>query len=163
MAFNNGLERKRFEQEQKRLAEEYRAAGMSEEAMREMYQFDLDRFNSDRRFGEHTQQFAISELEDDDEATSPLYKQFTDVLTVNIERSGEHSRFWWIDEIDDTDLAAKLRKLSADDLELLTLIVQDGCSVVEIAHLQSVAHSTISRKLSRLKKYLKNFSVNGTD
>jgi len=163
MAFNNGLERKKFEQEQKRLGEEYRAAGMSEEAIREMYLFDLDRFNSDRRFGEHTQQFAISELEDDDEATSPLYEKFSDVLTVSIERSGEHSRFWWIDETDDADLATKLRKLSVDDLELLTLIVQDGYTVVEIAHLHGVAHSTISRKLSRLKKYLKNFSANGTD
>ena len=143
--------------------EEYRAAGMSEEAIREMYLFDLDRFNSDRRFGEHTQQFAISELEDDDEATSPLYEKFSDVLTVSIERSGEHSRFWWIDETDDADLATKLRKLSVDDLELLTLIVQDGYTVVEIAHLHGVAHSTISRKLSRLKKYLKNFSANGTD
>ena len=163
MAFNNGLERKKFEQEQKRLGEEYRAAGMSEEAIREMYLFDLDRFNSDRRFGEHTQQFAISELEDDDEATSPLYEKFSDVLTVSIERSGEHSRFWWIDETDDADLATKLRKLSVDDLELLTLIVQDGYTVVEIAHLHGVAHSTISRKLSRLKKYLKNFSAKGTD
>ena len=106
---------------------------------------------------------ALYELEDDDEATSPLYEKFSDVLTVSIERSGEHSRFWWIDETDDADLATKLRKLSVDDLELLTLIVQDGYTVVEIAHLHGVAHSTISRKLSRLKKYLKNFSANGTD
>jgi DNA-directed RNA polymerase specialized sigma24 family protein len=128
-----------------------------------MYLFDLDRFNSDRRFGEHTQQFAISELEDDDEATSPLYEKFSDVLTVSIERSGEHSRSGGLMRLIDADLATKLRKLSVDDRKLLTLIVQDGYTVFEIASFCMVAHSTISRKLSRLKKYLKNFSANGTD
>ena len=38
MAWNNGYERKKFEAEQQRLAEEYRAAGMTEEQIEEMYQ-----------------------------------------------------------------------------------------------------------------------------
>ena len=50
MAWNNGYERKKFESEQKRLAEEYRAAGMTEEQIEEMYQFDLTEFRSRRRF-----------------------------------------------------------------------------------------------------------------
>ena len=57
MAWINGLERKRFNEEQKRLAEQYRAAGMTEEQIEQMYQFDLVEFNSRRRFSEHTQQF----------------------------------------------------------------------------------------------------------
>ena len=56
MAWNNGYERKKFESEQKRLAEEYRAAGMTEEQIEEMYQFDLAEFRSRRRFCEHNQQ-----------------------------------------------------------------------------------------------------------
>ena len=35
MAWNNGLERKRFESEQAKLAAEYRAAGMSEEQIQQ--------------------------------------------------------------------------------------------------------------------------------
>ena len=46
MAWINGLERKRFNEEQKRLAEQYRAAGMTEEQIEQMYQFDLVEFNS---------------------------------------------------------------------------------------------------------------------
>ena len=53
MAWNNGLERKRFESEQAKLAAEYRAAGMSEEQIQQMYVFDLSAFNSTRRFAEH--------------------------------------------------------------------------------------------------------------
>lgn len=41
MAWINGLERKRFNEEQKRLAEQYRAAGMTEEQIEQMYQFEL--------------------------------------------------------------------------------------------------------------------------
>ena len=37
MAWINGLERKRFNEEQKRLAEQYRAAGMTEEQIEQMY------------------------------------------------------------------------------------------------------------------------------
>ena len=50
MAWINGLERKRFNEEQKRLAEQYRAAGMTEEQIEQMYQFDLVEFDSRRRF-----------------------------------------------------------------------------------------------------------------
>ena len=57
MAWINGFERKRFDEEQKRLAEEYRIAGMTNEQIEQMYQFDLETFNSRRRFAEHTQQF----------------------------------------------------------------------------------------------------------
>ena len=44
MAWNNGLERNIFDEEQKRLAAEYRDAGMTEEQIEQMYQFDLNAF-----------------------------------------------------------------------------------------------------------------------
>ena len=47
MAWINGFERKRFDEEQKRLAEEYRIAGMTNEQIEQMYQFDLETFNVD--------------------------------------------------------------------------------------------------------------------
>ena len=53
MAWNNGLERKRFDEEQERLAAEYRAAGMTEEQIEQIQQFDLEAFNSKRRYYEH--------------------------------------------------------------------------------------------------------------
>lgn len=37
MAWNNGLERKRFDEEQEKLAAEYRAAGMTEEQIEQMH------------------------------------------------------------------------------------------------------------------------------
>ena len=45
MEFNYGLERKRFEREWHKLRQQYRKAGMDENAINEMYAFDLEIFN----------------------------------------------------------------------------------------------------------------------
>ena len=44
MTWNNGLERMKFEAAQVKLAAEYRAAGISEEQIRQMYEFNLEVF-----------------------------------------------------------------------------------------------------------------------
>lgn len=46
MKFNNGSERVRLENRWKKLRIQYREAGMSEDAIQAMYQFDLDVLNS---------------------------------------------------------------------------------------------------------------------
>ncbi len=54
MKWNNGYERKKFEDEQKRWADRYRQAGMSEAQIQEMYQFDLQLHRSERINALHT-------------------------------------------------------------------------------------------------------------
>ena len=46
MKFNNGSERVRLENRWKKLRIQYREAGMSEDAIQAMYQFDLDVLNA---------------------------------------------------------------------------------------------------------------------
>lgn len=84
MSWNNGYEQKNFEEEQKRLAKEYRAAGMSEEQIYQMYLYDLERHNSLRREREHTQSFPDGFPEDDPEGTSPLNRKFLSAVTTEI-------------------------------------------------------------------------------
>ena len=48
MKYNYSAMKQRFDKEQKQLAAQYRAAGMSEEAINEMYQFDLKEFRLQR-------------------------------------------------------------------------------------------------------------------
>ena len=54
MGFNNGLERVRLENRWKKLRVQYRAAGMSEEAIQAMYEFDLDVLNNERAYVDNT-------------------------------------------------------------------------------------------------------------
>ena len=53
MGFNNGFEHVRLENKWKKLRIQYREAGMSEEAIQEMYNFDVQVVNSEQRYYRH--------------------------------------------------------------------------------------------------------------
>ena len=159
MSWNNAYERKKFESKQKKQAEEYRALGMTEEQIQAMYEFDLEQFNSERRYREHTQAFipdAFDEDEDDDEKLS-IFEKFKDVLTTSIEDLGNKSRYWWVEEIDDSDMVKKIKSLSEKDLEILTLMVIDNLKHEDIAEIMGVTVRTIERKKARFKNLFKKF------
>ena len=158
MAWNNGLERKKFEAEQAKLTAEYRAAGMSEEQIQQMYEFDLEVFNSNRRFAEHTQQFPESPFEDGDEGQSPLYEKFPEALTVTMDLPVGNSRFAWIDEIDNPELVETLKKLPEKDIELITLIAFDGCTHEEASQHFGITRSGVSRRVEQLRKFFQKNS-----
>ena len=158
MAWNNGLERKKFDEEQKRLAAEYRAAGMTEYQIEQMYQFDLKAFNNKRRFYEHNQQIPDNIFGTDDEGLCPLNDKFLGAMSVTLEQSDAKSRYWWIEEIENPMLALMVRRLPVEDLELITLYAFEKHTVREVAAEIGVSKSTVSQRLDRLRKFLKNFS-----
>lgn len=157
MGWNNSNQRKKFEARMKKQAEEYRAAGMTEEQIQAMYEFDLEQFKSDRRFYTHTQPLNECSFDDDscDESDNGLLDGFSDLLSVTDDDSTEHSRFWWIEQIDDEALAERLKQLSDDDLVLLTLYVFDGMSQIELCEKYGCIQPNISKKLRRIKNFLK--------
>ena len=162
MCWNDGYERRKFEARQKKQAEEYRALGMTEEQIKAMYEFDLEQYKSDRRYYSHTQSFVpddFDEDEDDDEKLS-IFDKFKDVLTTSIEESGNKSRYWWFEEIDNPDLVRNIKSLSTEQLELLTLVVIDGYGQAEIAELMKVSQSAISQRIATIRKLLKATRLN---
>lgn len=50
MEFNYAQERRKFEKQWKILRKQYQEAGMDEDAINKMYQFDLQWLNSERRY-----------------------------------------------------------------------------------------------------------------
>lgn len=159
MSWNNGYERRKFEAEQKKLAEEYRALGMSEEKIQAMYEFDLAQFNSKRRYYTHTQEFSTSDFEEgeSDDSESTLLHKFFDELTVTIEYGSYSSRYWWIEEIEDEELAGRVRKLTAEEIEMLTLVAFEGYSQVDAAEKMGIPYRTFKYKMQKIKVFLKNF------
>ena len=157
MSWNNGYERRKFEARQKKQAEEYRTLGMSEEQIRDMYLFDLAQFNGERAYCTHTQEFTTSDFDEgeNDESESTLLHKFFDELTVTIEQSGEKSRNWWIEEIDEPETVKKIKSLSERDLEILTLMVIDELTHEEIAKIMGVCVRTIERVNARFKNLFK--------
>ena len=129
----------------------------TEAQIKEMYEFDLEQYKSDRRYHMHTQPFTSSDFDDgeDDDSESTLLNKFFDELTVTIDSSSEQSRYWWIEEIDNPKLAETIKTLSPEQIELLTLVVIDGYGQTEIAEIMGVSQSAISQRFSTIKKILK--------
>lgn len=90
MEFNYGLERKRFEREWNKLRQQYRKAGMDEEAIAEMYAFDLELFNDERAIAKWEQPFT-SDSDESNNDESTLFQKFIDALsysdTYHLERT----------------------------------------------------------------------------
>ena len=66
-----------------------------------------------------------------------------------------HERYDWIQAIDNQELAGKLRQLSNEDLELLTLLVIYERTQREIAALFGISQVGILKRIERVKKYFK--------
>lgn len=95
MKFNNGSERVRLENRWKKLRIQYREAGMSEDAIQAMYQFDLDVLNSERAYVDNTQPvFATADDED-----SVDFKRYEKAITVTDVYHETKTRFAWVGEI----------------------------------------------------------------
>ena len=124
-----------------------------------MYEFDLEQFKSERRHRMHTQPLQVEEFEenDADESDNTLLNEFFDELTCTIETSGDKSRYWWVEEIDDSETVKKIKSLSERDLEILTLMVIDELTHEEIAKIMGVCVRTIERVNARFKNLFKKF------
>ena len=156
MSWNDAYERRKFKENQKKQAAEYRALGMTEEQIQAMYEFDLEQFRSDRRFYSHTQSFlpdTFDENEDNDEKLS-IFELFKDVFTTTIEESEYKSRYWWVDEIGEDDLLVGVRNLNSEQIEILTLIVFENYSQKDAAEKMGIPYRSFKRKIQQIKLLL---------
>ena len=156
MSFNNGNERRKLNAKWEQLRVQYREAGMSEEAIQAMYEFDLGVLNSERAYDANT--VAVCDGEDDvDTRKAADLKQYEAAITVTDTYHETKSCFGWIGEIENERLLSALEKLSEDDLKLLTLYVYEGYSTVELSKAYGIAHQNISKRIIRITNFLKNF------
>ena len=156
MSFNNGNERRKLNAKWEQLRVQYREAGMSEEAIQAMYEFDLGVLNSERAYDAST--VAVCDGEDDVDARKAAdLKQYEAAITVTDTYHETKSRFAWIGEIENERLLAALESLSELDLKILTLYVYAGYTESEIASTLESKRITIHKRIERMAMFLKNF------
>lgn len=153
MGFNYGREKRNFDKVWERLEEEYREAGMPEDKIQQMKDFDWQWFCSERTYRNHVCALPVGDTPED------AYINIDRGTTSSARWDDEgvnHSRLSWVSAIEDEELYRKLRNLSNKDLELLTLIYFDGFQQAEIARTIGCSRNTIHKKLKKIKNYLKN-------
>ena len=163
MSFNKGLELKKFEAHWEKLRIEYAAAGMTEDAIQKMYDYDRQQFNSERTFIERTQEFTAPAYESSEEEASPLMLRYQEAITTTDTYHETKSKFAWIGEIENERLLSALENLSEDDLKLMTLYAYEGYTVTEISKVLGVSQPTISIKIKRITNFLKKFDFDAMD
>ena len=79
---------------------------------------------------------------------SPLLKKFAVQLSVNDTPHFQNNpRYYWIDEIEDITLFSKIIALPERDIDLLTMLSEEGFSQHEIATFRGVAPAAICKKI----------------
>ena len=158
MGFNYGLEKRKFTEEWKKLHREYKAAGMSEEDIQDIYAFDLTVFRKNRTEFQRTQPLSESSCDDgteQGESMSSLLKKFSSALSACDKYSFQSDpRFAWVDEMENDELYRKIISLPERDIDLLTLIAFEGYSQREVAEIRGIAPAAICKKIAKLKKLL---------
>ena len=156
MSFNNGNERRKLNAKWEHLRVQYREAGMSEDAIQAMYEFDLGVLNSERAYITNT--MTVSDTTDDSTATETSdFKQYEKAITVTDTYHETKSCFSWIGEIENERLLAALESLSENDLKLLTLYVYEGYTESEISKVFSISQPAIHKRIEKITMFLKKF------
>ncbi len=161
MEFNNGNERRKLNKKWERLRVQYQQAGMSEDAIQAMYDFDLGVLNSERSYVANT----LAIVDDGDDNTgrkSSDFKQYEKAITVTdtyhetrtvcMGRRNQRQAF-----------ARRVEKLSDEELRLITLYFRDEYSTVELSKVYGIAQQNISKRILKITKFLKKFGFLGVD
>ena len=155
MGINFAYERKKFSEAQQKLRKEYKAAGMTEEQILKMYEYDLYQFNRDIAYQRHTQRLGVLEEPDmEEEGHNPLLHKFIDALAV-CQQSTENVKLWWFDEIEDPKLIKSLMRLTADELDLIDMLAFGGYSQREISEKTGKSPTAICLKLKTIRNKLR--------
>ncbi len=150
MTFNYGLEKKKFEEEWEQTAKFYAEQGMSQEAIDAMREFDWDVFKANRIEALHTQSMNPpegSDGEDGDGAELFILKKYFEQFTSQYDTYGTHSRYWWLEEIEDERLLPGIAKLTEEDKNLLTLYMVEGYTQKDCANILHISQVAIHKKL----------------
>lgn len=156
MKYNHSAMRQRFMREQKALAKKYRAAGMSEDSIREMYEFDLSVFRSNRNDLAHKAE--IEEMTAYDRVTGEShYMDMDEFPTFSASENCSFDEDTWIDNIENQELFNIVNSLSSDSKQILFWMMC-GLTQPEIAGRIGISQPAISQRIAVIKRKINRHS-----
>ena len=139
MGFNYAREKRKFDKKWNEKERWYRKSGMSEDAIREMYKYDWSEFNSTRKFYRHG---------DDNVNVESIVEEDGDSIDKTFSEE-------WIELLETPNLVRKVRKLSADYIEIIDLMVRENLTQKEIAGRMNCSQQNIAKKIEKIGKLLR--------
>lgn len=149
MTFNYTSEKRKFDNAWAKLAQTYAEAGMTPEAIQEMYEYDWGVFKANRIEALHSQGITVPEV-DYEEYEYPLVERLWDNFVNDYDTLGGHSRYWWLEELSNPCLVIGVPLLSHDDKEILTMYIIDRLTIREIAQRLGRKKSSVSERLQKI-------------
>lgn len=154
MKFNYQSEKKKYIKTWERLEREYRAAGMSDEAIEKMKQFDWECFKQQRVYCRHNQllstQFYSDGKEVGEDRSGLLDSHFNSFVYEDL--YFQQGRYDWIEEIDNEEFVKRIRALDSMQLEILTMYVFERKTHQEIAETLGIERSLVTKRIKTIKK-----------
>ena len=138
MGFNYARKKRKFDEKWKKLEVWYRESGMSEDAILEMYEYDWSEFNSNRKFYRYG---------DDDVDIESIVEEDGDSIDKTFSEE-------WIELLETQNLVRKVRKLPADYIEIIDLMVRENLTQEEVARRMHCSQQNIAKKIEKIKKLL---------
>ena len=139
MGFKYAREKRKFDEKWEKLEDWYRKSGMSEDAIREMREYDWNELKARRRY-ENKRDESGADIE---EIAEPETERKT---------SG---RYCWIEDLNNPALVHKLRKLTSHELEIITLLIIDDLTQQQAAEKMGIPYRTFKYQLKKIKDFLK--------
>ena len=152
MSWNDGYERKKFMARMKKQAEEYRAAGMTEEQIKAMYEFDLGVYKSDRNYYSHTQEYEASSFDEGvDDSDNALLNRNADAFSVSYEERYFNDSDPFSVGFEDERLNRIVQKFNNPrDIRILKML-SEGITEAQIAVELGVTNQAISKRVQKFK------------
>lgn len=157
MKFNYASEKRKYDRRWKTLEKEYRRAGMTDSDINAMKEFDWEQFKKERVFCRHNQYIPESVVEGEvlPDDQSSLLGKYIDRFATYIPEYVDCNRYGWVETVENKELYEKLKSLSVEKLELLTLYVIEERSQEEVGKILGIGHSAVSRRFTRITSNIK--------
>ena len=105
----------------------------------------------------------IESIDQAESEKSPSAFVLSQAEIENALRRGSNFEDSKIGEIENEQLLTALETLKVEDLEIITMYAYEGYDITEISKVYGVSRPTISIKIKRITKFLKNFNFNATN
>lgn len=156
MKFNYQSEFKKFKAERERMIKTYREAGMDEESISKMLEYDWELFKKERIFCLHNQPIEDFDKGDSNSEETPLMKRFKESLSVEDDYMNDET-CEWIESLENPALVNGLKALKPKQLKIMELLIVNELTHEEIAEELGLERSTVTRNISRIKNKIKKY------